>query len=94
MRSAVAHHVGGHTSWAAQRQHLNQAPDLPLATCTVSEPQGYAIGSAGLASFLLFSAYLDEVAAFARAPFAQVLYTLRPPASALHLPALHPRLFR
>lgn len=38
------------------------------ASCCV---QGYAIGSAGLASFLLFSAYLDEVAAFARAPFTQ-----------------------
>ena len=50
-------------------------------------PQGYAIGSAGLASFLLFSAYLDEVAAFSGAPFTQVGEVAQGAPSSLLLPA-------
>lgn len=70
-RAPMPRRALGWPAWLSWQTSLPVA-SLPGTRTLPSLLQGYAIGSAGLASFLLFSAYLDEVAAFARAPFAQV----------------------
>jgi Na+/H+-translocating membrane pyrophosphatase len=43
-----------------------------VGNTTKATTKGFAIGSAALASFLLFSAYMDEVSSFSGVPFTTV----------------------